>query len=358
MKLLFNLLLIAVFTSNLNAQCSCPFDRPETIPRDYGLNGKAIELSINSGIDQTIDCCSFTTKKSLGAYPDDSTGEDKMSWRVTFRIKRKKRKSVRYKVKVLRAKTSDVATGILNGTIGTLNFSEVYESSLITKSSTNPNELFTEFVNMPVDPEYTYYVKITYKTKRRSWQWFWRNLESNSWNIYENPQSNESDPVITCSFGNSDGANCFIMEKPNNGFIYENCFYVLASTTNICPAGTTLESGKCLINGTVPGVGLETGFFEQNNKLYKILNSGESCNAEIIQISLSNSVILDACLFYDPQWPHIIYHSAYDGWKWTVNTAPSCPSGYNYDGANCLYRCAPEGREAFEYAGNWYYTRD
>jgi len=93
------------------------------------------------------------------------------------------------------------------------------------------------------------------------------------------------------------------MDKPANGFIYENRFYI-KYTGNPCPPNTTWDTANCLV--------------------------------------------------YDTPWGHQAFE--YDN-KWYVTPFPKCPPNSTFDGANCLMCCPPCGKKAFEYNGKWYYTK-
>jgi hypothetical protein len=194
-------------------------------------------------------------------------------------------------------------------------------------------------MNVPVKPGYTYRARMRYKTRLANWlPWsaFWSNTVSNSWNVYSPTQATYN----TCPFGNYDSANCYVMDKPANGFIYNNCFYVLPSPGNTCPIGTSYDGANCLLMNKPAN-----GFIYANN-FYVPKNSNGSCPPGTNDDSAN-------CVVFLTPWGHNAFE--YQG-KWYVTPLPSCPQGFSYDGANCYYNCAPCGRTAFEYQGKWYYT--
>lgn len=183
--------------------CQCRLGKPQTIPRD--ATNSRIKLGIVTGLDQTYPCSSTIT--SCGVTPDCGVTPKKIKWKVDFYIDDNNRSWVRYKVKMLRRETSQVQQCINSGTCAFLNFSQVYETLLITKSSSSSSDNFTEYVEIPVDPAFTYYAKITYQTRGWTWPIFWKNIETNSWNVYDcclNAQfklNNLTNDVITLSYG-------------------------------------------------------------------------------------------------------------------------------------------------------------
>lgn len=146
-------------------------------------------------------------------------------------------------------------------------------------------------------------------------------------------------PTTICS-GNFDSANFLIMNKPSNGFIYNNCFYVTPLKGTKCPPGTSYDGANCYLMDK-PSNG-----FIYKNRFYTLYN-GTSCPI--------NSTYDGAnCLVYDTPWGHNAFE--YKN-KWYVTPFPECPSNSTYDGANCLICCPPCGTKAFEYSGKWYYSK-
>jgi hypothetical protein len=159
----------------------CKPGKPQTIPRD--ATDSRIKLGIATGINQSYSCPSTVT--SNGVTPDCGITPKKIKWKVEFYFKDNNRSWVRYKVKILRRETNQVEQCISNGTCGTLNFSHIYETLLITRQSSSSNDNFTEYVEVPVEVGFTYYAKITYQTRGWTWPVFWKNIETNSWNVYD-----------------------------------------------------------------------------------------------------------------------------------------------------------------------------
>ncbi len=208
---------------------------------------------------------------------------------------------------------------------------------------------YSTTISCRVKPNHTYRVRL--KWRKKSFGFYsWQYVVSNTWNVYPYDQSQEE----ICPYGGFDSANCFVSVKPSNGFIYNNCFYVTPASSNICPTGTTFENGVCIIDNVPGGNSFESGIILLENKLCKPVSNASACSSEVVTWNFSGTS-LPCCVVYSPPWGHTIKPN---GKRWMVNTTPVCPPNSGYDGANCQVNCAPCGRSAFEYEGNWYYTRN
>lgn len=207
---------------------------------------------------------------------------------------------------------------------------------------------YSATINCKVKPDHTYRVRLKWRKKNYGFS-PWRYVISNTWNVYPYDQSQEE----MCPYGGFDSANCYVSVKPPNGFIYNNCFYVTPQSSNICPSGTTLENGVCIVDNVPGGSAFESGIILLDNNLCKPVSNASQCSSEVVTWTFSGQS-LPCCVVYSPPRGHTIKPQ---GKRWIVNTTPVCPPNTGFDGANCQVDCAPCGRSAFEYEGNWYYTR-
>lgn len=140
--------------------------------------------------------------------------------------------------------------------------------------------------------------------------------------------------------GSFDTENFYIMSKPNNGFIYNNCFYTEPSKGDVCPDGTIYDGQNCQL------MSIPSGGFIYKNNFYVEAENSEDCPPNSFWDT-------ENCLIYNTPWGHFAFE--YSGF-WYVTPFPKCPPNSFFDGKNCFYFCPPCGHKAFEYSNNWYYT--
>lgn len=185
-----------------------------------------------------------------------------------------------------------------------------------------------------------YQIKMSYSRVSCSGWWIFRTC---SYPVYVNET-----PVITvtandlnpanwnqCPLGSFDGANCFVMVKPPNGFIWQQGFYMHASKTSNCAAGT-YDGANCFIM-LKPANG-----FIWNNGFYAHAGAGGSCSVGTYDGA--------NCFIQSAPWGTTAFE--YAG-NFYVTPISVCGQG-SFDGANCLLATAPAGTTLFEWGGNFY----
>lgn len=294
----------------------------------YQIGYNGVQMTSWEGIQETVYGANGVIC-SAGVFLEDCDSKV-LTWNVTFPLLTN-RKNVKYYVEIYEA-DSDGDLSWLN------NYTLIAQSPVETID--NHYSQSTEYsvqVITPINVNHTYRARLRYKVRWAGIWWGWYNNISNSWNVYPSQEATYQ----SCPFGQYDSANCFVMEKPDNGFIYNNCFYVPPGKGTTCPKGTSYDSANCYLMEKPAN-----GFIYYNN--FYVQSSNGNC---------PNGTSYDGanCLVYLTPWGHNAFE--YMG-NWYVTPMPVCPEGFSYDGANCIYDCAPCGRTAFEYNGNWYYTYD
>ena len=264
---------------------------------------------------------------ALGVYLDDCESKT-LTWNVSFPLLTN-RKNVKYYVEIYETSSSNSLSWLNNFNLIAQSPETTIDDHFFQSTEYNVQVITT------VKPNYTYRARLRYKVKFLGIWWSWNNNVSNTWNVYPNPDATYN----SCPYGNYDTANCFVMEKPEGGFIYNNCFYVPAKKGTACPEGTGYDGANCYFKDKP-----SNGFIYYNN-FYVTPTNGDCPNG--------TSYDGANCVVFQTPWGHHAFE--YNG-KWYVTPKPICPEGFSYDGANCQLNCAPCGRTAFEYDGNWYYT--
>jgi hypothetical protein len=119
--------------------------------------------------------------------------------------------------------------------------------------------------------------------------------------VWSNTYYTKPNFTQNCSLGTFDSANCFVMTKPTNGFIFNNGFYAKAGLGNICPPTASFDGANCFYVKAPWG----SNAFEYQGNFY-------------------------------------------------VTPLASCPTG-NFDGVNCYVGKPPIGRNAFIFDNSFYY---
>ena len=144
-----------------------------------------------------------------------------------------------------------------------------------------------------------------------------------------------------CPMGWFDSCNCYIMPKPNGGFIYHNKFYRTRPPGG-CPSGTHYDGANCFIKAAP----WATKAFEYNNAFYT--TARKQC-AEPNQFTFDGA----NCYYRSVPGPNpFIYNNAY----YTSKSWGSCPTGSFWDSAHCYYRHAPWATKAFLHNNAFYST--
>ncbi|MEY2502977.1 MAG: hypothetical protein QOI07_3311 [Verrucomicrobiota bacterium] len=138
-----------------------------------------------------------------------------------------------------------------------------------------------------------------------------------------------------CPIGSFDGANCFVMAKPPNGFIWNQGFYGRATKTANCAAGS-FDGQNCFIMPK-PANG-----FIWNNGFYAHAGPGAVCS--VGTYDGANCFILNA------PWGTTAFEFA---GNFYVSPISVCSQG-SFDGANCLLATAPAGTTLFDWEGGFY----
>jgi len=187
-----------------------------------------------------------------------------------------------------------------------------------------------------------YQVKMSYSRRTCSGWWIFKTCK---FDVFVNET-----PVLTvtandlnlatwnlCPLGSFDGANCFVMAKPPNGFIWGQGFYVPASNSSKCPAGT-FDGANCFLMPK-PANG-----FIWNNGFYVPAGPGGTCSVGTFDSA--------NCFIMKAPWGSTAFE--YNG-NFYVTPLSVCSQG-SFDGANCLLATAPAGTTMFEWGGNFYVT--
>lgn len=153
------------------------------------------------------------------------------------------------------------------------------------------------------------------------------------WDIQPVVNPVPADASNPCPLGSYDGANCYFMAKPSNGFIDDNKFY---TTYDACSVGTN-DSTHCYINSAPSGT---TPFVYADNFYYTPLLGG------YCPFGWFDSV--NCFVMRKPAGGFISGNSFY-------TTYDACSIGTG-DSTNCYIASAPAGTSAFTYAGNFYTT--
>lgn len=128
-----------------------------------------------------------------------------------------------------------------------------------------------------------------------------------------------------------DGANCFVKPAPpaSTPFIYQNRYYI--ASTRSCPPGTTPLGANCFYRFAPLG-GYISGnvFYSANGTQLAAAPPGTTAFAQHL-----------------PLGPTL----------WFMTPQLSCPSGGNFDTANCRMGSPPAATGAFVYAHKFYYHK-
>lgn len=159
--------------------------------------------------------------------------------------------------------------------------------------------------------------------------------------IWANKYYITSSKATSCPMGSFDSCNCYVMRKPNGGFIYHNKFYQKVPPGG-CPSGTSFDGANCFIKAAP----WATTAFEFNGAFYT--TARKQC-AEPKHFGFDGA----NCYFRSVPAPNpFIFKNAY----YTDRSGGRCPSGSGWDGAHCYYRRAPWATIAFVYNNAFYST--
>jgi hypothetical protein len=206
--------------------------------------------------------------------------------------------------------------------------------------STTPLDYYT-LGHFPINQPGTYQIKAAYSRMICSGWWIFRTC---NFNIYvdETPSIaisaadlNPATWANQCPVGTFDGANCFVMTKPPNGFIWNQGFYV--PPVKNCPLGS-FDGLACFVMKK-PFMG-----FIWNNGFYTAPGPGNSCSLGTFD---------SANCFIAKAPPGTTAFQALG--KFYYTPVLSCAQG-TFDGANCLLAAAGVGTQPFEWNGGFYVT--